>query len=133
MRTMTDAYDRVRLTLTRLNSEWSLTPDVLSPQAEYILRLDIEREDILRGTMNLIEAYACMSVAAARFLDPSDGPYDIHADGHLIAQWNGYFGAAGDMLFFDLVDSFSDRQIKMLHAHINKCFRDATALKQLMG
>lgn len=133
MRTMSDAYDRVKLSLTRLNSEWSLTPETLSPHAEYILRRDVERWDTYNGTVNLIEAYAYMSVAAARFLDPSDGPYDIHADSHLLAQWNGYFGAAGDILFFDLVDSFSDRQIKKLHDHINKSYRDATMLKELMG
>ncbi len=131
--TTNDAYDRVKLSLSRLNNEWSLTTETLSPQADMILRRDMQDGNLVAGVSDLAEAYAHMTMAAARFLDPSSGPYDAHADGHLIAQWNIYFGAAGDMLLFDMIDSLDDAEKQKVMQRFNSALSNASSMIQLIG
>ena len=131
--TVNDAYDRVKLSLSRLNNEWSLTPEVLSAQAHMILRRDMPEDNIQQGIGDLAEAYAHMTMAAARFLDPSSGPYDAHADGHLIAQWNDYFGAAGNMLMFDMIEALDERAKEKVMQRFNNALSNANSLIQLIG
>lgn len=130
--TVNDAYDRVKLSLQRLNCEWSLTPEILSPHADMMLRRD-PGDHIAQGVGDLAEAYAHMAVAASRFLDPACGPYDMHGDGHLITQWNIYFGSAGDMLMFEAIDSLSDRERSKIMTRFNNALANASSMIQLMG
>lgn len=131
--TVNDAYDRVKLSLSRLNREWSLTPEVLSPQAHMILRRDMPDDNLVAGVSDLAEAYAHMVVAASQYLDPSSGPYDAHTDAYLIQRWNGYFGAAGDMLMFDMIDALDAAAKEKVMQRFNGALINANSLIQLMG
>jgi hypothetical protein len=130
--TIHDAYDRVKLSLQRLNGEWSLTPETLSPHAGMVLRRDMN-DNLTAGASDLAEAYAHMVVAAARFIDPADGAYDMHTDQHLIARWNSYFGAAGDMLMFDLIESLDESEREKVMLRFDAALNNANSLFQLIG
>jgi hypothetical protein len=131
--TTNDAYDRVKLSLSRLNREWSLTTETLSPQADTILRRDMPDDNLVAGVSDLAEAYAHMTMAAARFLDPSSGPYDAHGDAHIIQRWNVYFGAAGDMLMFDMIDALDERAKQKVMQRFNSALSNASSMIQLIG
>lgn len=127
------AYDQVKLTLSRLNSEWSISGGILSPHAAYLLRRDADTRNPLDTIGNLVEAYAHITMAAAHYIDPATGEYDAYAEGHKLDRWNQIYAGMSESLLSNVIDSLSDEQKIFIQRRMNEGFSKANSIIQLMG
>ena len=127
------AAEQVKLILSRLNKDWSISGDILSPHAEYILRRDMVSTDPMGSIRDLIEAYAHITMAAAHMLDPADGAHDAYADMHRLERWNQIYSGASNQLLFVLMECGNDKENSLLQQHLYQAFSQANAIAQLKG
>lgn len=131
--TTSDLYNQIRLILSRLNEEWSLSGGVLSYHASHLLRRDIEERDMMGSVHNLIDAWTHIATAAGDYLDEYSSPLDISGNSHGVTAWNNIFAGATDLLLNALLPA-TDNKKETLRLYINESFRKAQAFnKQVMG
>lgn len=91
-----------KLSLCRLNEEWSLTGETFCHQAASILRRDVTGH-IVEDLNNIQTAAAYLVKRYATVADPYTGEYNTREDSANIDHWNRTFTAAMNTL--SLVES----------------------------
>lgn len=131
--TTSDLYNQIRLVLSRLNEDWSISGGVLSYHASHLLRRDIDERDMMGSVVNLIDAWTHIATAAGDYLDEYSSPLDVSGNSHSVTAWNNIFAGASDLLLNALIPSTDDRKETLL-CYINESFGKAQAFnKQVMG
>lgn len=97
MTTAQDSYDRVKLTLQRLNEEWSPIGKTLSHQASMHLRRDWTEGSQLSAILEMMQGHAIL-LQQFRALNSLDKPLAQPSDPYIMARWEQIFNAATSML-----------------------------------
>ena len=105
MKSAQTKFDILKLQLTRLNEDWSLTGETFCHQAAMHLRQAVWNDaNVLASLRPLMLAVANMVKRYSVYMNPDTAPAQGIADEHNLERWNQFFTASSYTM--DELESF---------------------------